>query len=166
MLNGKELGRAIEKAIKAKVASGKFDSAARVMVDLAEHFDIRVPSVYDWIKKGSIKKDKLPRIWAYFSDVAGPEHWGLDKWPIPGEIPSDAKKLRSDAMVLDADERRLVLDLRSLHDRSPEVWKVTLDRWHREIRESQASIGKHQGRAGGNRGSASPQKTRMKASRS
>lgn len=77
MLNGKELGQAIEAAYKMKKDTGVISSKA----DVARHFGIKTPSVYDWVKKGSISKDKLPELWAYFSDVAGPEHWGLSDWP-------------------------------------------------------------------------------------
>jgi hypothetical protein len=77
MLNGKELGQAIEAAYKMKKATGAISSKA----DVARHFGIKTPSVYDWVKKGSISKDKLPELWSYFSDVAGPEHWGLSEWP-------------------------------------------------------------------------------------
>jgi len=73
MLNGKELGRAIEKAIDLKIESGAINSKA----DVARHFDIKAPSVHEWIKTGSISKDKLGKLWAYFSDVVGPDHWGL-----------------------------------------------------------------------------------------
>lgn len=73
MLKGKELGAAIGEAIRLKIASGVIVSKA----DVAKHFGIKTPSIYDWIKKGSISKDRLFGLWAYFSDVVGPEHWGL-----------------------------------------------------------------------------------------
>ncbi|MEF9677746.1 S24 family peptidase [Pectobacterium aroidearum] len=74
MLSGKELGRAIEQAIDKKISSGAVKSKA----DIARHFKIKAPSIHDWIKKGSISKDKLPELWNYFSDVVGPDHWGLN----------------------------------------------------------------------------------------
>jgi hypothetical protein len=37
--------------------------------------------VQDWMNKGTVSKDKLPALWKYFEDVAGPEHWGLDSFP-------------------------------------------------------------------------------------
>lgn len=77
MLSGKDLGRAIEQAINKKIASGSVKSKAEV----ARHFKIQPPSIYDWIKKGSISKDKLPELWRFFSDVVGPEHWGLTNTP-------------------------------------------------------------------------------------
>jgi hypothetical protein len=78
MLSGKDLGRAIEQAINKKKASGAIKSKA----DVAHHFKIKAPSIYDWIKKGSISKEKLPELWNYFSDVVGPEHWGLHEFPL------------------------------------------------------------------------------------
>lgn len=73
MLKGKELGEAIKIAIERKIASGSVDSKA----EIARHFGIRPPSLYDWINKGSISKDKLPELWRYFSDVVDMEHWGM-----------------------------------------------------------------------------------------
>lgn len=78
MLNGKELGRAIAEAIELKIASGSISSKA----DVARHFKIKPPSVHGWIDKGAISKSKLPELWRYFSDVVGPEHWGLESWPL------------------------------------------------------------------------------------
>lgn len=78
MLTGKELGAAIAFAIKLKMKSTGISKK-----DIADHFGIKPPSIYDWIKKGSISKDKLPELWRFFSDVVGPEHWGLKSWPVP-----------------------------------------------------------------------------------
>jgi hypothetical protein len=77
MLNGKELGQAIGKAISLKLASGTVKNKTQI----AKHFEVRLPSLYDWVNKGSISKDKLEKLWRFFSDVVGPEHWGLEKWP-------------------------------------------------------------------------------------
>ncbi|MBF0690619.1 hypothetical protein IR150_03750 [Providencia alcalifaciens] len=79
MLNGKDLGRAIEQAIEKKLISGSVKSKT----EIARHFNVKLPSIYDWIKKGSISKDKLPELWSYFSDVVGPEHWGLKELHAP-----------------------------------------------------------------------------------
>jgi len=73
MLKGKELGQAIKKAIELKLELG----SAKSKTEIARHFDVRLPSVYDWINKGSISKDKLTKLFDYFSDVAGPQHWGI-----------------------------------------------------------------------------------------
>ena len=52
----------------------------------------------DWVKKGSVSKDKLPDLWRYFSDVVGPSHWGLSS----SEWPSGLTQKASEA---DADEQ-------------------------------------------------------------
>lgn len=80
MLNGKELGDAIRRAIQLKMDAGELSHKK----DVAEHFGVKPPSIHDWIKKGSISKDKLPELFRYFSSVAGPEHWGLkdSEWPV------------------------------------------------------------------------------------
>ncbi len=80
MLNGTDLGAAIKAAIDLKIASGAVPSQAAI----ARHFNVKPPSIHDWIKKGSISKDKLPELWRYFSDVVGPDHWGLKAWPDMG----------------------------------------------------------------------------------
>lgn len=73
MLKGKELGEAIKRAIELKIANG----SVRSKTEIARHFGIKPPSIHDWMKKGSIGKEKLPELWRYFSDVVGPEHWGM-----------------------------------------------------------------------------------------
>ena len=70
MLTGKALGDAIAIAIKKK---GVYKA------DVAKEFGIKPPSVTDWVKYGHIDKKHLPHLVAYFSDVVGPEHWGLPK---------------------------------------------------------------------------------------
>lgn len=68
MLEGKELGAAIKSAMDKK---GVGPTA------LAAVFGIKPPSVSDWKNRGCVKKNHLPKLIAYFSDVVGPEHWGL-----------------------------------------------------------------------------------------
>lgn len=79
MLKGKDFGAAISEAIQRMLDAGKVRSKA----EIARHFDIKPPSLSDWEKRGTVSKDKLPEVWRYFSSVAGPEHWGLDRseWP-------------------------------------------------------------------------------------
>ncbi|GAB1578640.1 helix-turn-helix transcriptional regulator [Bordetella petrii] len=72
MLTGEQLGQAIRAAIKKKGVTQKA---------VAAEFGVKPPSVQDWIKRGVIAKDKLPKLWQYFADVVGPEHWGLREWP-------------------------------------------------------------------------------------
>ncbi|MPS76556.1 MAG: LexA family transcriptional repressor [Achromobacter sp.] len=86
MLNGTDLGAAIKAAIEKKIASGAVASQAAI----ARHFNVKPPSIHDWIKKGSISKDKLPELWRYFSDVVGPDHWGLKAWPDMGATTPEA----------------------------------------------------------------------------
>lgn len=73
MLTGKELGKAIEAARQMKGVT---------KAEFARHFGVKPPSIQDWINHGRIAKDHLTRLWEYFSDVVGPEHWGLsrDQW--------------------------------------------------------------------------------------
>lgn len=73
MLTGKPLGDAVAEAIRLKGVS----KAA-----VARHFGIKGPSVYDWINHGRIGKQHLMEMVAYFSDVVGPEHWGM---PAPAD---------------------------------------------------------------------------------
>lgn len=72
MLTGKELGVAIRDAIQKKGVTQRA---------LALAFDVKPPSIQDWMNKGTIGKDKLPALWEYFQDVVGPEHWGLARYP-------------------------------------------------------------------------------------
>src|SRR5690606_15076923 len=68
MLTGLELGAAIEAArIKKNVPKNA----------LAKVFGISAPSVNGWVTTGRIDKSKLIEVIRYFSDVVGPEHWGL-----------------------------------------------------------------------------------------
>lgn len=68
MLTGPDLGAAIEAARLAKGVSKK---------KLADEFLVKQPSIQGWVKTGRIDKSKLMDLIAYFSDVVGPEHWGL-----------------------------------------------------------------------------------------
>lgn len=68
MLTGTDLGAAIEAARIAKGVSKK---------KLADDFSVKPPSIQGWVKNGRIDKSKLMDVIAYFSDVVGPEHWGL-----------------------------------------------------------------------------------------
>lgn len=80
MLTGPALGNAIRQALTKKGVTQKA---------LAEHFGVKPPSVHGWLSTGAIAKDKLELLWSYFSDVAGPEHWGLEAFPGPSTDPID-----------------------------------------------------------------------------
>lgn len=73
MLKSKELGAAIASAIQLKIDAGFAASKAAVARDLGVNPNV----VYGWIRTGSISKERLPMLWEYFSDVVGPEHWGI-----------------------------------------------------------------------------------------
>lgn len=79
MLTGEELGRALGQAIDKKNVS---------KAEVARHFGVKPPSVQDWIKYGRVSKKHLDKMFKYFSDVVGPEHWGIEsrKTP-PADIP-------------------------------------------------------------------------------
>lgn len=91
MLTGKALGEAIKSAVQKKIDSGAVKSKAAI----ARHFGIKTPSIYDWFNKGSIDKSKLPELWRYFSDVVGPDHWGLRDWPVMDQRVSDPDGLQA-----------------------------------------------------------------------
>lgn len=68
MLTGKELGDALRAAIEKKAITKKA---------VADHFGVKPPSVQDWINFGRIGKKHLNELVSFFSDVVGPEHWGI-----------------------------------------------------------------------------------------
>ncbi len=69
MLTGEKLGAAIEQAREKKGVSKKA---------LADAMGVKPASVQDWVKYGRIAKERINDLVAYFADVVGPEHWGLD----------------------------------------------------------------------------------------
>lgn len=68
MLSGPELGDALKRAMEKK----KVGPSA-----VATAFGVKPPSVSDWCNYGRIHKKHLERLVEYFSDVVGPDHWGL-----------------------------------------------------------------------------------------
>lgn len=88
MLTGEKLGAAIKKAIDKKIASG----AIKTKIEVASHFEVKPPSLHDWINRGTIGKDKLFDLFEYFSDVVGPEHWGLDWKFLPNNKDKDVEE--------------------------------------------------------------------------
>lgn len=77
MFTGQKLGRAIEEARRKKGVTKKA---------LADRFGVKPPSIQDWVNRGTIDKDKLTTLWAYFADVVPPAHWGIDRYPT---VPQD-----------------------------------------------------------------------------
>ncbi|WP_017129781.1 hypothetical protein, partial [Pseudomonas agarici] len=84
MLTGPELGAAIEAARIAKGVSKK---------QLADDFAVKPPSIQGWVKNGRIDKSKLMDVIDYFSDVVGPDHWGLRLGFAYSEEALEARKL-------------------------------------------------------------------------
>lgn len=84
MHSGTELGAALKEAMTRKGVTQK---------QVADHFKIYQPSVSNWIKTGRIHKDHIAELLEYFSDVVGPEHWGLAPHAAPGvaAVPAGAK---------------------------------------------------------------------------
>lgn len=68
MLNGKELGAAID---AARVAMGI------TKAELAEQMGVKAPSVQGWVAKGLIDKENLFALMRFFAGTVGPEHWGM-----------------------------------------------------------------------------------------
>ena len=102
MLTGVELGTAIRAAAKKKGV--KF-------VEVARHFRVSSPSVQSWLTRGTIDKAKLPKLWAYFSDVVGPEHWGLAAYPTTtgdlfGALTENERTLIDDYRLLTDDDQQ------------------------------------------------------------
>lgn len=70
MHTGKRLGDAIRAAMELK---GVKQQA------VADAFGVKQSSVSEWLSYGRLHKKHLTRLLDYFSDVVGPEHWGLPK---------------------------------------------------------------------------------------
>lgn len=80
MLTGKELGDALRIAIERKSSLMEGRGEGRLLKkDIAAHFGVKPPSLQDWINFGRIGKQHLNELVAYFSDVVGPEHWGIER---------------------------------------------------------------------------------------
>ncbi|MBF6987223.1 S24 family peptidase [Cupriavidus sp. IK-TO18] len=80
MLTGEKLGAAIEQARQRKGVSKKA---------LADAMGVKPASVQDWVKYGRIAKERINDLVAYFSDVVGPDHWGLDFAPVNPKSDTD-----------------------------------------------------------------------------
>lgn len=125
MLTGPELGQAIERARVLKRVTKKA---------MADHFGVQPPSIQDWVKSGTISKAKLPALWAYFSDVVGPEHWGLSSsYPTHAADPAAGKSTLATDKGLTTDRaeqllRDLLALLQSLPDGRWPSLRAQLDR--------------------------------------
>lgn len=68
MLEGPALGHALREAMTRKRVTQQ---------QVADVFGVKQPSVADWLKHGRVAKRHINRMLEFFSDVVGPEHWGL-----------------------------------------------------------------------------------------
>ena len=130
MLTGKDLGDAIRDAIREAIRLKKASGSISGTRDVASHFGIKTPSIYDWMKKGSIGKEKLQRLFEYFSDVVGPEHWGIDdsNWLLEGKaIEGEFKRLEDQKIVQLPEPKDALMDeLVSIADRLTDRGKIEL----------------------------------------
>lgn len=98
MLSGDKLGKAIGEAITKKGIS---------KAQFARDFNVKPPSVQDWVKFGRIDKSRLEDLFTYFAGVVPSEHWGLSSLPAQELV----DKLVAAAMTVsahDTTERRRV----------------------------------------------------------
>ncbi|TFL14027.1 hypothetical protein CSC67_07600 [Pusillimonas caeni] len=96
VLYGKDLALAIERAIEIKIDKGKIKSRT----DVAHEFGVSPQAIRGWVRTGSIGKERLPKLWEYFSDVVGPEHWGFSPEVITflaKTLPSEVSSLSSNS---------------------------------------------------------------------
>jgi hypothetical protein len=75
MLQGKELAAALQVAISLKRKREGFEDLGPSK--LARAFGVTQPSASGWLVDGRIAKKHLGTLLEFFSDVVGPEHWGL-----------------------------------------------------------------------------------------
>ncbi len=85
MLTGKQLGEAIKTALALK---GRGAQKA-----LADALGMKPPSINDMKNFGRIDKKHLPALWKFFSDVVGPEHWGIQQYPWHEDLKNKAKPI-------------------------------------------------------------------------
>lgn len=68
MKSGPDLGQAIKNAMALKRLT---------QAQLGTEFGVNQGSVSEWCRFGRVDKKHITHLVAYFSDVVGPEHWGL-----------------------------------------------------------------------------------------
>jgi hypothetical protein len=131
MHTGEKLGEAIKIAVQKKIASG----GAKSKVEIARHFRIQPPSMYDWFNRGSIDKGKLQELFRYFSDVVTPDHWGITKedeifWNL--NEPKSVHDVADNTRLADTQEKQRLLqiirdtDNQNLSDRKIDLLKEIL----------------------------------------
>jgi predicted XRE-type DNA-binding protein len=83
MLEKERLGEALRAAMALKKVTQQ---------RVADEFGVRQSSVAEWVKFGRIRKKHIPHLVEFFSDVVGPEHWGLPaSWSAQAHDPESPK---------------------------------------------------------------------------
>jgi len=131
MLTGTELGAALKEAMRLKKVTQQH---------VATEFGIKQPSVSEWTRFGRIGKEHVSHLVSYFSDVVGPDHWGLQQVAGPAEAParripapvaatvSDALRTLSAALArLPASSRAAAQELCATLARAPDSSTVRRD---------------------------------------
>lgn len=111
MLQGKELADALGLAIEAKRLLPGFERLGPTQ--LAREFGVAQGSMSEALKTGRLAKKHIPKLLEFFSDVVGPDHWGLpfsktefDVMLLLRELPSDMQSLVVDRMRQEVQRRR------------------------------------------------------------
>ena len=83
MKKGKELGIALANALAEKRVS---------QTELANQLMVKKQAVSKWVNSGAIGKKHLFNVFEYFSDVVGPEHWGISESILVSQRQDDVTK--------------------------------------------------------------------------
>lgn len=105
MLQGPALGTAIANAMKLKaerMAVSKITQAA-----LASALGMTQPSVSELLKYGRLAKENVPTLLDYFSDVVGPDHFGLPFSKFEMDLVRELRKLPAQSQAALMDRVRL-----------------------------------------------------------
>ena len=91
MLQGPALGSAIAAAMKMKADHMRVSKITQAV--LASALGMAQPSVSELLKFGRLAKEKVPVLLEYFSDVAGPDHFGLPFSKFEMDLINEMRKL-------------------------------------------------------------------------
>lgn len=110
MHTGSKLGDALKEAMTIK---GVKQAA------VAEAFGIKQPSVSEWLKFGRIGKKHIPQLVEWFSDVVGPEHWGLPASWVAHAVDAESSEPLDEAQSAEAftdSDRELLQEVKEMLD--------------------------------------------------
>lgn len=113
MLSGPALGAAIAAAFKEK----KKRDPSLTQAVMAKHFHLsRQASISEWIKTGRVDKKHLQALFDYFSDVVGPEHWGMGPAVVAAKLDARQERfMKLLGMLSDAEQSALLDRLEAAH---------------------------------------------------